>query len=174
MPDPNEFLEKAKTLCPKACILDTKFVRQAQSEITPDVQVNTCMEKLTSFLESHTCVVENCMCSSIFIHYHLCYSENEHQHVELCTKGQSNNNNWFKMRKGLVTASNFKLVYLSTDGSKTGQNLLRDPFPNKCIPQAIEFGRKYENKARNMFMRSHRFRHRQFKLFVPGLVLCKE
>jgi len=54
MPDPNEFLEKVKTLCPKACILDTKFVRQTQSEITPDLQVKTRMEKLTSFFESHT------------------------------------------------------------------------------------------------------------------------
>ena len=35
MPDPNKFLEKVKTLRPKACILDTKFVRQTQSEITP-------------------------------------------------------------------------------------------------------------------------------------------
>jgi len=53
MPDPNEFLEKVKSLCPKARILDTQFVRQTQS-VTPDLQVNTPMEKLTSYFESHT------------------------------------------------------------------------------------------------------------------------
>jgi len=54
MPDPNEFLGKVKTLCPKTCILDSKFVRQTQSEITLDLQIKTPMEKLTSFFESHT------------------------------------------------------------------------------------------------------------------------
>ena len=112
--------------------------------------------------------------SSISIHYHLCYSESEQHHVELCTWGQSNNNNWFKMRKGLITASNFKLVCSSTDMTKTGHNVLMDPFPNTCIPHSIEFGRTYENKARHMCMRSHWFRHRQCKLSVPGLVLCKD
>ena len=111
---------------------------------------------------------------TFFINYHLCYSESEQQHVELCTRGQANNNNWFKMRKGLVTASKFKLVCSSTDGFKTAQNLLKDPFPNNCVPLAIEFGRKYENKARNMFLKSHRFRHRQCKLTEPGLVLCQD
>ena len=41
------FFEKVKSLCPKARILDTQSV-------TPDLQVNTPMEKLTSFFESHT------------------------------------------------------------------------------------------------------------------------
>ena len=59
------------------------------------------------------------------------------------------------MRKGLITASNFKLVCSSTDMTKTGHNVLMDPFPNTCIPHSIEFGRTYKNKARNMFMRSH-------------------
>ena len=44
------FLKKVKTLCPKTCILDTKFVRQTQSEITPDLQIKTPMEKLNIFL----------------------------------------------------------------------------------------------------------------------------
>ena len=77
MPDPNEFLEKVKTLCPKACILDTKFVRQTHSEFIPDLQVKTTMGK-------HMCAGKlYVFSSSIFIHYHLCYLESEQQHVQV-------------------------------------------------------------------------------------------
>lgn len=174
MPDPDVFLRKVRTLYPKACILDTKFVRQTQPTETPALEVKTPMEKLTSFVNSHTCTVDSCQCAEIYIHYHLPYSDSDHQHIELCTRGQANNNNWFKMRKGLVTASNFKLVCSSTDWTKTSQSLLKTPFANTCIPQSIEFGKKYENKARIMYLKSHRFRHRQCKLHVPGLVLSKD
>ena len=52
------------------------------------------------------------------------------------------------LKKGRVTASNFKLECSSTD--------------------------EFENKARNMILRSHWFRHRQCKLSVPCLVLCTD
>ena len=174
LPDPNEFLQKVKTVYPKACILDTKYVRPDRTSTTPDLNIQAPMEKLRSFLESHTCSVENCSCSNIFQFYDMCYTESEQQAIEMGTRGQATYNNWHKMRKGLITASNFKAVCSSTNGRKTSQNILRDSFPNDCVPQAIEFGRKYENKARNMYLKSHRFKHRQCKLSLPGLTLCDD
>ena len=132
------------------------------------------MQKLSSFLSSHKCITDSCLCSNIFQYYHLCYSESEQNHVEFVTRGQSQNNNWFNMRKGLITASNFKKVCSSTDLTKTGEHLLRDPFDNDCLPSPIQFGRRFEDKARDMYLKSHRFKHRQCQVSVPGLVLFND
>lgn len=43
-----------------------------------------------------------------------------------------------------------------------------------CLPLAMSFGRMYESKARNMFMKGHRFRHRQCSVDVPGLVIYQD
>lgn len=39
------------------------------------------------------------------------------------------------------------------------------------LPAPIVYGRKFEQKARDMFVKSHRFRHRKCKLEVPGLII---
>jgi hypothetical protein len=41
------------------------------------------------------------------------------------------------------------------------------------LPAAIQFGRNYENKARLMFIKSHRYHHRKCSYFVPGLMVSK-
>lgn len=38
-------------------------------------------------------------------------------------------------------------------------------------PAPIKFGRKYESKALNLFMRAHRYRHRKCSVKVPGLCM---
>ena len=41
------------------------------------------------------------------------------------------------------------------------------------LPAAIQFGRNYENKARVMFIKSHRYHHRKCSYLVPGLMVSK-
>ena len=39
---------------------------------------------------------------------------------------------------------------------------------------AIMFGQRFENKARDMFIKTHRFKHRHCRVEVPGLLISKE
>ena len=132
------------------------------------------MEKLNTFLSSHSCIVEDCSCATIFVYYHLPYTSEQCTDIEEFTRGQSTNNNWHVFRKGLLTASTFHQICSSTNVVKTAQSLVKPGLDESCLPLAISFGRMYEPKARNMFMKGHRFKHRQCSIDVPGLVMYQD
>jgi hypothetical protein len=96
-------------------------------------------------------------------------------HIEKGTRGQNDNKNWHKFRKGLLTASNCKLIRCSTDQRKTASNLLAPSKLNEDqLPLAIKYGRKNEEKARNLFMKIHQFEHKYVSCLVPGLYVSDQ
>ena len=48
-------------------------------------------------------------------------------------------------------------------------------FDNTYVPDHISLRRRFEDKARDMFIKAHRFKHRlgNPKVSVPGLVISK-
>lgn len=136
--------------------------------------VPTPLEKMETFVRDHNCITDTCCCANIFMYYHLLYTCDQCSEIEEKTRGQCKNDNWHRMRKGLLTASLYHQVCCSTDITRTAASLLKPGLNEECLPQAVRFGRMYEDKARNMFIRGHRFRHRQCKVEVPGLVMSED
>ena len=103
------------------------------------------------------------------------YSSDDIVKIETGTQGQRNNENWQKARHGLLTSSNFKTICHSTNMIATAKSVLTgQKFDDKNIPEPILYGIKFENKARDMFIKSHRFRHRKCKVQAPGLLISSE
>lgn len=134
------------------------------------------MDKIKNFFSNHACViVEQCseQCRKDLIS-DLSYTETELCNIELATRGQASNKVWHAARFGLLTASNFKLICHSTNGSKTAASLLEGSSLNdSCLPAPVAYGRKNEENARQLFMKSHRYHHRACSLLVPGLTICQ-
>lgn len=108
------------------------------------------------------------------MYYHLPYTSEQCTEIEEVTRGQSKNKNWHVIRKGILTASTFHQICCSTNGVKTAQSLIKPGLDEACLPLAVSFGRMYESKARNMFIKGHRFRHRHCSVDVPGLVIYQD
>lgn len=165
-------MDNLKTLCPSACGLRLKYIYPDEVQSPPPLTVETPVEKIRRFNAQHVCCNENCTCANLFIYYYLCYTDIQQEEIEKCTRGQSTNKHWHDMRKGLLTASNFHQICCSTDSVKTATLLLKGASLNdNCLPAAILFGRRYESKARELFLKGHRFRHRHCSVDVPGLVI---
>ena len=76
------------------------------------------------------------------------------------------------MRKYLLTSSVFKKICHSQNPIKTAVSLLNGPrFSDDNVPQHIQFGYKFENKARTQFMRTHQYHHRECTIQVPGFIV---
>ena len=102
----------------------------------------------------------------------MAYTPEEISLIEQCTQGQAANENWHAMRNRLITASVFKTVCHSKGEIKTAQNLLNGlTFDQDHPPKHIEFGRRFEAPAGNMFLKSHRYKHRGCDVQVPGLCM---
>ena len=79
------------------------------------------------------------------------------------------------MRKGILTSSTFKDACASRDLQNTAERLLGGSTLDENMPMHIEFGKRFENKARNMFLAGHRYRHRKgLKHNVPGLIISNK
>lgn len=174
-PNTEVFLEQLKKLCPTACGLRSRYVYNKDiADKPPQLSVRTPMEKVKQFNTDHVCIEDSCKCVNIFLYYHLCYNEVECKEIEQSTRGQSLNKNWHDMRQGLLTASRFHQICSSRNLLNTATALLQNSSLNEDhLPAPILFGRRYEEKARNLFIKGHKFKHRQLKLHVPGLV-CRE
>lgn len=173
-PDPDVFLKQLQTLCPNACLVKSVFKTTAALIAQPALTVITPMQKLASFVSSHTCITDTCSCATIFLYYHLPYTPEQCSEIEEITRGQCKNNNWHVLRKGILTSSTFHQICCSTDITKTAQSLIKPGLDESRLPLAISFGRMYESKARNMFLKAHRFKHRHCSVDVPGLILSED
>ena len=173
-PDPDVFFSQLRRLHPSACALRAKYdCTRTEGELIQPLTCQTPSQKLQQFFGEHKCTVDSCQCSNIFLHYHLEYSSVECEQIEKLTRGQANNKNWHSMRKGLLTASNYHKILHSTNVDRTAESLLSfNRFDGDFVPDAIRFGRSFEKKARNIFIRSHRFSHRgNVSVNVPGLII---
>ncbi|KAL4230887.1 hypothetical protein ACF0H5_011261 [Mactra antiquata] len=123
---------------PNASILKSKFIlSDVNDQVTAPLTVSSPIQKLEKFKKEHTCIIDSCNCANIFMYYSLCYTPEECEEIEQLTRGQSDNNNWHIMRKGLLTASKFHLVCCSTDFTKTAQALLKSDIMKDFLPPAI-------------------------------------
>ena len=136
--------------------------------------MDTPTEKICFFLTNHHC--DKCV-SQCFAEFteHLKYSVEEMDHIEKATRGQNNNKNWHLIRKGLITSSTFKTVLHSTDYSKTASSLLQGSTLNEHnLRRPISFGRKFEEKARQMCLKAHLFQHKKCSISVPGIIISPD
>ena len=100
------------------------------------------------------------------------YKTDEIQAIDTATRRQNLNKNWYQMRKFLITASQFKTVCHSQNWTNTSLTMLSGPsFTNDNTPEHIEFGQRYESKARDQFFKVHSYKHKKCKIEVPGLIL---
>jgi len=176
VPEPGVFFSQLQQLHPSACALRTIYDCSKRNEPIKPLTCLTPTQKVQQFCDEHKCIVETCQCSNIFVNYHLEYTSVECEQIEELTRGQSNNTNWHSMRKGLLTASNYHKILHSTNINRTADSLLSSKsFDGDFVPDAIRFGRHFESKARDMFMKAHRFSHRgNVSLNIPGLIISQE
>lgn len=167
-----DFLKVVKECQPDACMLYAWEVQpKTPPFLAPPLSCSTPIQRLSAFLKTHVCLDGECDCAQHYLD--TCgYNDVEVEQVELETRGQRLNKNWFTMRKGLVTASNTKTVLSSTDMDRTAEVMLQgSSLCEDNLPPAVRFGRDNEEKALRDFCRSHRYRHRKCKLWQPGLVI---
>jgi hypothetical protein len=177
LPDKDVFFDLVKESCPSACILDNIEVRRKRKnrEKVNKLKIQTPIDKIQTFFENHHCIKPVCddQCIDNFGEM-LKYNMNDISSIGCGTRGQHENENWHRARKGLLTASKFKEVLHSRDQDAMAQRLLTpSTLDGDKLPAAIQFGRNYESKARAMYIKSHRYHHRKCSYFVPGLMVSK-
>ena len=96
------------------------------------------------------------------------YTLEEITEIELATRGQHLNPNWFYMRKYLLTASKFKIICHSENWTKTSVSLLN---VQSCESDDMDFGQRFEDQARQLFLKMQSYRHRHCSIETPGLML---
>ena len=176
LPPVLSFIESVKHNCPQACMLDACEIRKKEVRETMDLSVPTPSEKFNIFLSCHQCQLNHCSeeCFEEFETF-LHYSQQEISHIEEATRGQHLNTNWLNMRKHLLTSSIFKKVCHSRNEIKTAISLLNGAtFSEDSLPQHIEFGRRFEDKARNQFLKAHKYEHKSSNIIIPGLMMNSE
>ena len=114
---------------------------------------------------------------------HASYSEAEVKLAETVTRGQSNNPAWIDMRKGLITASNFKRVYSrtctllddpSTDISRLLAHLMGPSGGISDNVPALKWGRDREKEAVELYTTLEGSKHKELVVKDSGLHLCRE
>ncbi len=100
------------------------------------------------------------------------YDDDEIGKIEISTRDQHLNPWWHQFRKGLLTASRFKTILHTTNMTKCAISLLKGSTINENdLPWNIEYGRIHEDKARDLFVKAHKYTHKKCSVQVPGLCL---
>ena len=95
--------------------------------------------------------------------------------IDKSTRGQRENDNWMRMRKGIITASNTKKVVSSTDLTNTADTIIKNwNEQNATIYPAMQYGIDNELGALKKFAIQHRLKHRKCKFIQPGLILLPQ
>ncbi|XP_063438313.1 uncharacterized protein LOC134719237 [Mytilus trossulus] len=94
-------------------------------------------------------------------------------HVERCTVDQSDNATWFKLRKGRITASNFFKVCRAVDNLKCPPSLMKSllgeyDLSDSEVP-SLEWGKRKEKAALDLYIRVNRHKHKGCMLEKKGL-----
>ena len=182
LPSVTSFMDGLSKYCPNACALDTYRERDIISEQNTEIVIHkiplkvlTPMDKITQYFEESEMECESCeTCFDTIINNVIRYNDNEITEIERLTRGQHENQNWHAMRRGLLTASNVKMIYSSINMDKTSERLLDgNHFDDQNAPLPIQFGRKNEQKAVNMFMKTHKFEHRKCSNRNTGLYISR-
>ena len=175
LPDPQTFLVGLKQVSPSSCMLHAVFKPEENiTKHTPKLSLPTPHQKIQTFYEEK-CIGKGDITDSEHFNElldYLSYSPEEISSMDKESEGQHENPNWHLARKGLITASKVKLIYACRDNEKMALNLMKGSTLNEeNLPEPIKFGRNYEQKARDLFFKSHRYHHHKCTLRVPGLVI---
>ena len=174
LPSPDEYFNRVKECVPTACALDSVQVRRGEQYIDVPMEVSTAKENMTNFVRGHTCDnPDKCtdLCFDQFCTY-IEYTKSDIDLIEVATRGQHKNKNWHNARKFLLTSSNFHTILHTRDPDRQSATTSKGSSLNEqYLPGPIIFGRKYEDKARQMFIKAHRHQHKKCTLLVPGLMI---
>ena len=174
LPEIDGFFKLLKTHRQSACMSDVKFERVKEKTLVPDLTVLPPMKKIELFFKNHDHDLSTDCCDqcndNLLSKLH--YSPQELEEIELSTQGQAENENWHIMRRGILTASAFSSICHSRDDFEKALTLIRgSTISTDLPPAAVQFGRNKENKARMLFIKSHRYQHRKCSIQVPGLII---
>ncbi len=177
LPDHMELVAMTKQNLPNACLLDAFEIKAKPTKQYSPPHAMAPMEKLSIFSLCHECTSSKICNDECFNELEglMLYSDEERKSIELSTRDQNANPHWHDYRKGLLTASTFKTVIHTKNMTKCAMGLLSGSRLNEDdLPWHIEFGRKNEPKARDLFFKMHKFEHKGCSLSVPGLYISKE
>ncbi|CAC5410112.1 unnamed protein product [Mytilus coruscus] len=93
--------------------------------------------------------------------------------IEIYTRGQSNNDLWFTMRKGIITASNFEKVLNAVQRDRCSPSLLKQLMGeySNATSASLEWGRKKEETALHLYMKVNKKAHQKACMQRKGLLL---
>ena len=177
LPSVESFMETVKQHLPSACILDSMFIKEQNDTVSYDtLNLPSPMDYITLFFSQHKC--DSADCSELCLNelkLYLAYSSDQITKIENGTRGQHHNQNWHSFREGILTASKFhEAIHCRDTVQKACKFLQPSTLNDKNLPAPIKFGRSYEEKARVMFVSSHKYHHRKTSCSVPGLILSNE
>lgn len=95
--------------------------------------------------------------------------------IKNSTIGQSSNSLWLELRKGMLTASNFRAVCKAVENEKACPSLLKTLMYQygEISAPAVLWGQKKENAAMNLYWRVTRKLHKCAKIEKHGLLVAK-
>ena len=107
------------------------------------------------------------------------------QTIREVTKGQSSNETWFQMRKGMMTASNFYRIKsrcntLRSNPEASPEKLLKhllsggSGLGDHALPASLQWGRKREAKALYMYKTVMKKKHSRLRVESSGLSISTE
>ena len=103
--------------------------------------------------------------------------------IQNITRGQSDNEIWYEIRRGMMTASNFHRIKtrcktLQNDPTKRADALLNHLCKKHCdyaaIPESLEWGRKTEKKALALYKKLSAKSHIKPQIKTTGLCLSED
>ena len=178
LPDPELIYLKMKEVRQTACMLLSIFPMDTlMSESFPILSNRTPAQKIMAFTDDIGLKKTDSNYDEKFSQLSDCllYTNDEIKCIDMETEGQHKNPNWHSVRKGIITASNVKLIYSCRDQQKTAMKLLKGSTLNDySLPAPIRFGRNFEEKARSTYHKTHCYHHRKCLLRVPGIILSDD
>lgn len=99
----------------------------------------------------------------------------EIEYIQESTSGQSSNLTWHEMRKGMITASNFKRVCDSVDAGRDPPSLCKTLLGQyrECNAPSLVWGRKKEKAALDLYKRASQSKHKGVSIHKQGLQVCQ-
>ena len=170
VPDVDAFYAGLKDVKPNACMLLNRFKKENSAPPVNEDIVPTLLDSFIAILENNPSInsIEEVLAK-------FSYTEKDISDIEKCTRGQSDSNMWQQYRKGMITASNFFRIsrLKDTTDPKNIIKLLIEGTSFDIVPQPLKWGKKKENVARKLFIRSHKAKHSKFSFEDQGLTVSK-
>ena len=151
------------------------------NDVAPLIDNTECLnlslrEKAREFIKSQTEPDSSSDTSNAFVNS-ISFSAEDSDYIEHCTRGQSTNSSWFEMRRGMITASNFKKVATHVYSGRNAPSLLNSLL--QCEPESdhsittpsLAWGKKKENTAKMLYEKALKKQHKHLTIDSTGLIV---